>query len=98
MSYYPIHNHIFRLTTDEHRGVEGVRGIKGDTPSKFFTKLVIKNAINNKKLYPPPHSFHTHYIPLPKKIGKNLMDPPAIFSNCVHLQTLTFIILYDFVF
>jgi hypothetical protein len=62
---------------------EGVRGgIKVDPPSKIFVKLVNKNAIKPPKIVPVSQNFHNPYIPfLPKKFGKNLMDPPFGLLN-----------------
>jgi hypothetical protein len=65
------------------RGGRG--GIKVYPPSKIFAKLVNKNAIKHQKGVPSPQNFHNPYIPSHQKFGKNLMDPPSGFSNCVHL-------------
>jgi hypothetical protein len=68
--------------------VRGEReGIKVYPPSKFFAKLVNKNAIKHQKGVPSPKNFHNIYIPSLPKFGKNLMDPPSGFSNRVHLWT-----------
>jgi hypothetical protein len=74
---------------DKHRctqgGEGGEGGIKVYPPSKFFAKLVNKNAIKHQKGVPSPKNFHNPYIPSLPKFGKNLMDPPSGFSNRVHL-------------
>jgi hypothetical protein len=54
-------------------------------PSEIFAKLVNKNAIKHQKGVPPPKNFHNPYIPSLPKFGKNLLDPPPIISNRVHL-------------
>jgi hypothetical protein len=54
-------------------------------PSKFFAKLVNKNAIKHQKGVPFPKKFYNPCIPSLPKFGKNLMDPPPGFSNRVHL-------------
>jgi hypothetical protein len=67
--------------------------IKVYLPSKFFAKLVNKNAIKHQKGVPSPKNFHNPYIPSLPKFGKNLMDPPSGFSNRVHLwEDVTFTI------
>jgi hypothetical protein len=71
---------------DAHSGGEGGRGgIKVYPPSKSFANLVHKNAIKHQKGVPSPQNIHNPYIPSLPKFGKNLMDPPPGFSNCVHL-------------
>jgi hypothetical protein len=69
---------------------EGGRGgIKVYPPSKFFAKLVNKNAIKNQKGVTSPQNFHNPYIPSLPKFCKNLIDPPSGFSNRVHLWVIT---------
>ena len=71
-------------TIDAHRGGEGGEGgIKVYPPSKFYAKLVNKNAIKHQKGV--PKNFHNPYIPSLPKFGKNLLDPPPRISNRVHL-------------
>jgi hypothetical protein len=70
------------LGIDAHKGV---RGIKVDPPSKMFTKLVNKNAIKPKRGVPSPKKFAQPHIPSPQIFGKNLMDPPPVFSNSIYL-------------
>ncbi len=62
-------------TTDAHRR------IKVYPPSKFFAKLVNKNAIKVKheKGVPSPKKFHNLDIPSLPKFGKNLKDLPLDF-------------------
>ncbi len=60
-------------------------GIKVYPTSKFFAKLVNKNAIKQQKGVPSPQNFHNPYIPSLPKFGKNQMDTPSGFSNRVHL-------------
>ncbi len=83
------------LYIDEHRGGGGGggrEGIKVYPHSKFFAKLVNKNAIKHQKGVTSPQNFHNPYIPSFPKSGKNLMDPPPGFSNRVHLCSfLTYI-------
>jgi hypothetical protein len=59
--------------------------IKVNPPSKFFAKLVNKNAIKHQKSKPPPKNFHNPYIPFLPRFGKNLMDSPPGFSNRLYL-------------
>jgi hypothetical protein len=66
-------------------GEGGEWGMKVYPPFKFFAKLVNKNAIKHQKGVPSPKNFHNPYIPSLPNSGKNLMDPPPGFSNCVHL-------------
>jgi hypothetical protein len=54
-------------------------------PPNFFAKLVNKNAIKHQKGVSSPKKIHNPYIPSLPKFGKNLMDPPSGFLNCVHL-------------
>ncbi len=69
-----------------HRCTQGGRrGIKVYPTSKFFAKLVNKNAIKYQKGVSSSQNFHNPYIPSLPKFGKNLMDPPSGFSNRVHL-------------
>jgi hypothetical protein len=48
-------------------------------------KTCHKNAIKPGKGVPSPKNVHSPYIPSPQKFGKNAIDPPPGFSNCVHL-------------
>jgi hypothetical protein len=67
-------------------GMRGERwGIKVYPPSKFFAKLVNKNAIKQQKGVPSPKNLYNPLIPSLPKFGKNLKDPRSRFSNCVHL-------------
>ena len=63
-----------------HTGGEG--GIKVDPPSKIFTKLVNKHAIELEKGVPSQKNVHNPYMACTEKISKNL--PPG-FLNHVHL-------------
>ncbi len=72
------------MSIDAHRG-GGWGGIKVYPPSKFFAKLVNKNAIKHQKGVPSPQNSHNPYIPSLPKFGKNLLDPPPRISNRVHL-------------
>jgi hypothetical protein len=57
-----------------------------DPPSKIFPKLLNKNAIKTPKGVPSPKNYNNpYYIPSLTKFGKNLMHPPPVFSNRVHL-------------
>jgi hypothetical protein len=60
-------------------------GIKVYPSSKTFSKLVNKNAIKHQKGVPSPKNFYNPYLPSLPKFGKNLMDPPPGFSNCLYL-------------
>jgi hypothetical protein len=64
----------------------GGRGDKGYPPSKFFAKLVNKNAIKHQEGVPSPQNFYNPYIPSLSKFGQNLTDPLPGFSNRVHLS------------
>jgi hypothetical protein len=77
----------FHLIVDAHRG------IKVYPSYKIFAKFVNKNAIKHQKGVSFPQIFHNPYIPSLLKFGKNLMDPPPRFSNCVLLciQSMSFI-------
>jgi hypothetical protein len=50
-------------------------GIKEDPPSKIFTKLVNKHAIELEKGVPSQKNVHNPYMASTKKFGKNL--PPG---------------------
>jgi hypothetical protein len=63
----------------------GERGIKVYPPSNFFAKFVNKNAIKHQKSVPYPKKFSQSLLTLLPKFGENLMDPPPVFSNHVHL-------------
>ncbi len=81
-----------------HKGV-GVRGglrggwIKVFPPSKFFAKLVNKNAIKHQKGAPCPKFFTTTYIPyLPKFLKKphGPPPPPLDFQTvCIYEPTIS---------
>jgi hypothetical protein len=69
-----------------NRNVDAYGGVRGGVypTSKFFAKLVNKNAKTPKRCT-LPQNFHNPYILSLPKFGKNLMDPPPGFSNRVHL-------------
>jgi hypothetical protein len=71
-----------------HTGGGGERGegvIKVYPLSKILAKLVCKNAIKHQKGLASHQNFHNLYIPSLPKFGKNLMEPPPGFSNCLNL-------------
>jgi hypothetical protein len=52
-----------------------------DTPSKIFTKLVNKNAINPEKVYPPPKVFTALIYHLPRNLAKTSWTLPLDFQT-----------------
>ena len=74
-----------------HKGV-GVRGglrvgwIKVFPPSKFFAKLVNKNAIKHQKGVPSPKNFHNPLYTLPSKTWQKPHGPSLrIFKPCASM-------------
>ncbi len=61
---------------------EGGGGVKGYPSSKMFAKLVNKNAINNKKLYPPQKIFTTPVYPPSHNLAKTSRTLPLDFQTC----------------
>jgi hypothetical protein len=57
---------------------------RGVREVKIKKKNFKTNAIKPQKV--GPLKFSQPLYPLPKKFGENLMDPPAGFSNLVHLR------------
>jgi hypothetical protein len=63
----------------------GIRGIKVYPPSKFFAKLVNKNAIKHKKVYPPPKIFTTPIYPPFQNLAKTSLTLPLEFQTvCIY--------------
>ncbi len=63
-------------------GVRGERGggLKVYPPSKFFAKLVNKNAIKHQKGVPSPKNFHNPY-----KVAKTSWTLPLDFQTvCIY--------------
>jgi hypothetical protein len=79
------------------RGVRGRGGIKVYPPSKFFAKLVNKNAIKHQKGVPSPQNFHSPYIPSLQNLAKTSWTLPQDFQTvCIYGVNQTVSLLFDY--